>query len=265
MDNNFDSLTKIIFRSILYIQFFRTKIVCIRSWIIFLVPAFSLSLSFFLSYFLVSLSPPNRRTATRNFPGFTPVSRKPQWNGISGRARSRAQTSPLNSLHAKTSRSPFISLHPFSAPPEGLNPVLRFLPSLHSLHSTAKRIYTLDRSRDHREREREREREKEREREREREKENRCDPFSMGKRDRVRSRSGGGHNMRQDERRREIKGREKERGKLRGADGKVTSLIGARCRPGNCVRTSLCSRVRNTRTSWWLRETAGNTRKRKEE
>lgn len=36
------------------------------------------------------------------------------------------------------------------------------------------------------------------------------------------------------------------RGKLRGADGKVTSLIGARCRPGNCVRASLCSRVRNT-------------------
>lgn len=30
------------------------------------------------------------------------------------------------------------------------------------------------------------------------EKENRCDPFAMGKRDRERSRGGGGHDMRQD-------------------------------------------------------------------
>lgn len=35
-------------------------------------------------------------------------------------------------------------------------------------------------------------------------------------------------------------GGEGERGKLRGADGKVMSLIGARCRLGNCVRASLC-------------------------
>ena len=166
MDNNFDSLTKIIFRSVLYIQFFRTKsCASVRESSSFFQPFLFLSLS--SSPIFSSLSPPNRRTATRNFPGFTPVSRKPRWNGISGRARSRAQTSPLNSLRAKTSRSPFISLHPFSASSEGLNPVLRFLPSLHSLHSTAKRIYTLDRSRDHRERERERERKREREREKE--------------------------------------------------------------------------------------------------
>lgn len=46
--------------------------------------------------------------------------------------------------------------------------------------------------------------------------------------------------------------------KLRGTDGKVTSLIGARCRPGNCVRASLCPRVRNTDILMALRTRGGS-------
>jgi len=98
-----------------------------------------LSLSF--SYVL----PPPRIVEPRHaiFPGFTPVSRKPRWNGISGRARSRAQTSPLNSRRAKTSRSPLRPpLRPSSRPP-----FTAFSSSLHSLRTTARQICTLDRPR----------------------------------------------------------------------------------------------------------------------
>lgn len=169
----------------------------------------------------------DRRTATRNFPGFTPVSRKPRWNGISGRARSRAQTSPLNSRRAKTPRS----LSPFSGLPlaaletSSRNPRSTAAPPQHFLRP-APLAPSFDREADLHAR-----------------------PAAV-----ARSRRTGAILLRWENeigrnhaaavvttprRARGGKGNG-ERGKLRGADGKVTSLIGARCRLGNCVRASLC-------------------------
>lgn len=115
------------------------------------------------------------------FTDFTPVSRKPR-NEISGRARSRAQTSPLNSRRAKTRGLPLASSpSPLSSS--------AFSPPRSPLDREADRSRSAGRGCEIAGKE----------------KANRCDPLAMGKRDRERSRGGGGggHDMRQDMRGRE--------------------------------------------------------------
>lgn len=159
-------------------------------------------------------SPQNRRTATRNFPGFTPVAETAVERNFRSRKKPRANTaikrapgknprfypSLLLSLTLSFSSIPLTTRAPHQPPQEA------------DLHARPAGCEIVERKTDL-ERERDRGR-----RSRSKRRENRCDPFAMGKRDRERLRGGGGGGGGHvTARERSDDGRRGGRGKLRAA------------------------------------------------